>query len=139
MKFARPSTHPPNQRAFTLVEIMIVVAIIAMLAAMAVPGLLRARKRAQAGTVRVDLRLIDDAVEQYGAENGLQKGANVTVTAWRAYLKPGTRLYVNNTTIFGDSYGDQQVGSLPKVPATVWDMTTDVCDANFWAPYVRSQ
>ena len=46
---------------FTLVEIMIVVAIIALLAAIAVPGFLRARKRSQAVRVLEDLRLIDHA------------------------------------------------------------------------------
>ena len=138
MKLRRASTHPPNTQAFTLVEIMIVVAIIALLAAIAVPALMRARKRSQAGTVRIDLRLIDDAMEQYGAENGLKQGANVPVTAWRSYMKPNTRLYSNNVSIFGDTYGPQVYGILPTVPSTVWDMTTDVCDSTFWAPYVRS-
>lgn len=98
---------------------------------------MRARKRAQAGTVRVDLRQIDSAVDQYGAENGLQNGAVVNVTAWRAYLKPNTRLYSTNVSIFGDPYGNQTIGILPTVPSAVWDMTSDVCDSNFWAPYVR--
>ena len=57
---------------FTLVEIMIVVAIIALLAAIAVPGFLRARKRSQASRVINDLRLIDSAVDQYAIEQ--QKG-----------------------------------------------------------------
>ena len=48
-----------NKRAFTLVEIMIVVAIIALLAAIAVPGFLRARKRAQGSRIMNDLRLIE--------------------------------------------------------------------------------
>ena len=81
--------------------------------------------------------MIDAALDQYGAENGLQIGAPVTVAAWRAYLKPNTRLYTYNADIFGDAYGDQKIGVLPTVPSTVWDMTADVCDSNFWAPYVR--
>ena len=137
MKLRRPSTHPPNQRGFTLVEIMIVVAIIGLLAALVVPALFRARKRAQAASVRIDLKLIDDAMEQYGAENGLQKGSAVSVLAWRAYLKPNTRLYTYNTDIFGDFYGDQKIGTIPVVPSTVWDLTADVCDSSFWAPYAR--
>ena len=44
---------------------MIVVAIIALLAAIAVPGFLRARKRSQARRVLNDLRMIDAAVDQY--------------------------------------------------------------------------
>src|SRR5262245_30639542 len=54
---------------FTLVEIMIVVAIIALLAAIAVPGFLRARKRSQASRILNDLRLIDAACDQYAIEN----------------------------------------------------------------------
>ncbi len=138
MNIRRSSTHPPNLSAFTLVEIMIVVAIIALLAAIAVPSLIRARKRAQAGTVRVDLRLIDAAMDQYGTENGTKDGATITVAAWRQYMKPNSRLYSTNVSIFGDTYGDQTFGTLPTVPSTVWDMSSDVCDASFWAPYVRS-
>ena len=59
---------------FTLVEIMIVVAIIALLAAIAVPGFLRARKRSQASRVLNDLRLIDAAVDQYAIENNRSTG-----------------------------------------------------------------
>ena len=137
MNLRHSPAHPPDTRGFTLIEIMIVVAIIALLATFAIPALFRARKRAQAGSVRIDLRLIDNAMDQYGAENGLQIGSAVSVAAWRAYLKPNTRLYTYNTDLFGDTYGDQKIGTLPTVPSTVWDMTTDVCDSNFWAPYVR--
>ena len=55
-------------RGFTLVEIMIVVAIIALLASIAVPGFLRARKRSQASRILNDLRLIDSALDQYAIE-----------------------------------------------------------------------
>ena len=57
---------------FTLVEIMIVVAIIALLAAIAVPGFLRARKRSQASRILNDLRMIDAAVDQYAIETNTQ-------------------------------------------------------------------
>ena len=60
---------------FTLVEIMIVVAIIALLAAIAVPGFLRARKRSQASRIMNDLRLIDSAVDQYAIENNKASGS----------------------------------------------------------------
>ena len=50
-----------NRGGFTLVEIMIVVAIIALLAAIAVPNFLRARKRSQATRILEDLRIIDSA------------------------------------------------------------------------------
>src|SRR6476661_7813583 len=75
---------------FTLVEIMIVVAIIALLAAIAVPGFLRARKRSQASRIVNDLRLIDSAVDQYAIENNKTTGATVNTLDWSIYMKKGS-------------------------------------------------
>ena len=68
-----------KRAGFTLVEIMIVVAIIALLAAIAVPGFLRARKRSQASKIINDLRLIDSAVDQYAIETTKKTGDPVAV------------------------------------------------------------
>ncbi len=132
--------HPAaGKRAFTLVEIMIVCAIIALLAAIAVPGFLRSRKRAQGVTIRTDLRLIDGAMDQYALEYNRAANATIKVAAWKMYIKPGTRLYSTGGDIFGDVYGDQSLGVLPPVPSTAWDNLSDVCDASFWSPYIRGQ
>ena len=120
---------------FTLVEIMIVVAIIALLAAIAVPGFLRARKRAQASKILNDLRLIDAAVDQYAIETSKSTGATVAMTDWTNYLKKDTTLYSTGKDLFGNSYGGQIVDSLPKVPASAWTSLSDVADASFWSPY----
>src|SRR4029077_18665723 len=82
-----------SQRGFTLVEIMIVVAIIALLAAIAVPGFLRARKRSQASRILNDLRMIDSAVDQYAVETNRTSGSTVNITDWTNYLKKGSLLY----------------------------------------------
>jgi len=63
-----------KSRGFTLVEIMIVVAIIALLAAIAVPNFLRARKRSQATRILEDLRMIDSACDQYAIETNKVTG-----------------------------------------------------------------
>jgi prepilin-type N-terminal cleavage/methylation domain-containing protein len=120
---------------FTLVEIMIVVAIIALLAAIAVPGFLRARKRSQASRIINDLRLIDSAVDQYAIETNKKSGDPVKVADWTNYLKKGTNLYTTGADILGNSYGDQTVDSLPKVPTTSKTALSDVTDATFWSPY----
>jgi len=124
-----------SARAFTLVEIMIVVAIIALLAAIAVPGFLRARKRSQASRIINDLRLIDSAVDQYAIENNKMSGDPVAVTDWTNYLKKGTNLYVTGRDILGNSYGAQTVDSLPAVPASSKSALSDVTDNTFWSPY----
>jgi prepilin-type N-terminal cleavage/methylation domain-containing protein len=82
-----------NRRGgFTLVEIMVVVAIIAMLAAIAVPNFLRARKRSQATRVLEDLRMIDSAIDQYAIETNKTTGAAVSWNDVKAYLKTGSAL-----------------------------------------------
>jgi prepilin-type N-terminal cleavage/methylation domain-containing protein len=120
---------------FTLVEIMIVVAIIALLAAIAVPGFLRARKRSQATRVLNDLRLIDAAVDQYAIENNKTSGATISTAMWTQYLKQGSALYNTGKDLFGNDYGSQAVDSLPKVPASTYATLSDVADATFFSPY----
>jgi|SRR5580704_12265534 prepilin-type N-terminal cleavage/methylation domain-containing protein len=120
---------------FTLVEIMIVVAIIALLAAIAVPGFLRARKRSQASRILNDLRLIDAADDQYAIETNRATGAVINVTDWTNYLKKGSILYNTGADLFGASYGAQAVDSLPKASASAWATLSDVADATFWSPY----
>ena len=68
-----------TNRGFDLIEIMIVVAFIALLAATAVPGFLRDRKGSQASRILNDLRRIDSAVV-YAVENQTQTGNAVAVT-----------------------------------------------------------
>ena len=120
---------------FTLVEIMIVVAIIALLAAIAVPGFLRARKRSQASKIINDLRLIDGAVDQYAIETGKKSGDVVAVSDWTNYLKKDTNLYATGKDLLGNDFGSQTVDSLPHVAQSTRDALSDVADSSFWSPY----
>ena len=121
--------------AFTLVEIMIVVAIIALLAAIAVPGFLRARKRSQASRILNDLRMIDSACDQYAIETNRTSGATVNTADWTNYVKKGSLLYNSGKSLLGSDYGTQQVDTIPTVPATDYATLSDVAGVGFWSPY----
>jgi prepilin-type N-terminal cleavage/methylation domain-containing protein len=120
---------------FTLVEIMIVVAIIALLAAIAVPGFLRARKRSQASRILNDLRMIDSAVDQYAIETSRTSGAAVTVADWTNYVKKNAVLYNTGASVLGSPYGDQTVDTIPSVPPNDYATLSDVAGSGFWSPY----
>lgn len=124
-----------KRAGFTLVEIMIVVAIIALLAAIAVPGFLRARKRSQASKVLNDLRMIDAAIDQYAIETSKLGGAPVAIADWTNYVKKDTSLYTTGKDLFGNDYGPMVVDSLPKIPQATYDNLSDVADASFWSPF----
>jgi prepilin-type N-terminal cleavage/methylation domain-containing protein len=64
----------PPEAGFTLVEIMIVVAIIGLLAAIAIPNFVRARSVAQANACINNLRQIDGAASQFALEQGKKTG-----------------------------------------------------------------
>jgi len=124
-----------KRAGFTLVEIMIVVAIIALLAAIAVPGFLRARKRSQASKILNDLRMIDAAIDQYAIETTKTGGATVDVTDWTNYVKKDSNLFATGKDLFGNDYGSQTVDSLPKAANSAWSALSDVTDDAFWSPY----
>ena len=121
---------------FTLVEIMIVVAIIALLASIAVPNFLRSRKRSQATHVLQDLRVLDAAVDLYAIESNKITGFNPVFSDLQNYIKTGSRLYQSgNTDMLGASFGTFTVDTCPKVPATTFTALSDVAPNTFWSPY----
>jgi prepilin-type N-terminal cleavage/methylation domain-containing protein len=122
---------------FTLVEIMIVVAIIALLAAIAVPNFLRARKRSQATRVLEDLRDLDHALDQYAIDNGKTGGSPAVFSDLANYIKTGTVLYSTQADVFGDPYGPNgfTVDVMPSIPAGAWTALSDVAPSVFWSPY----
>jgi prepilin-type N-terminal cleavage/methylation domain-containing protein len=120
---------------FTLVEIMIVVAIIALLAAIAVPGFLRARKRSQASKILNDLRMIDAAVDQYAIETNRTSGNAVNTADWTNYVKKNSILYNTGKDLFGNGYGVQTVDTIPQVPSADYQALSDVAGTGFWSPY----
>ena len=72
---------------FTLVEIMIVVAIIGLLAAIAVPNFVKARNTAQSNACINNMRQIDSAVQQWALEKGMKDTDTIVSAEIAKYIK----------------------------------------------------
>ena len=125
-----------NRRGFTLVEIMIVVAIIGILASIGIPNYVRSRKRAQATRILNDLRLIDESIDIYAVEYQKSGSAVLSWAAVQTNLKPASQLYSSGgVDLLGNSFGTFAVDSSPLVPAATFTTLSDVAPADFWSPY----
>ena len=99
---------------FTLVEIMIVVAIIGILAAIGIPSFLKARTKSQATACINNLRQIETAVQQVAIEKGKHVGDTVTYPdEITAYIKLNSKGSIPGCPA-GGTYSLQNVGAIPQ-------------------------
>jgi type IV pilus assembly protein PilA len=92
------------RKGFTLVEIMIVVVIIGLLAAMAIPAFSKVRSQSRIKAVTNNLRQISTAAQQYFLDKG------VTTAGYTDLVGTGTDNYIRNVSpVAGESYSSLTV------------------------------
>ena len=120
-KFTAGANLPARwgRKGFTLVEIMIVVLIIGILLAIAVPNFIKARETSRTKSCVANLKQIDAAVEQWAMDNKQSQGASVSLSA---LIGAGsTTTYIKNTPSCpsGGTYSDPEtVGTAPTCSTT---------------------
>jgi prepilin-type N-terminal cleavage/methylation domain-containing protein len=115
---SQASTSAPS--GFTLLECMIVLAIISLLAAITVPSMIRARTTSQMNDCIGNLRQVDAAVQQWAIENNAGVGTPITKLNIRPYLGRGSSGSIQSvfcpadtTKQFDNSYTISDTGTKP--------------------------
>ena len=105
-------TRNQPKAGFTLLEIMIVVGLIGMLTAIAIPNLVKARNSSQSNACINNLHQIDNAIQEWALENKKDVSQTVAFSDISTYLKFAT-ICPSGGTDFSDSYTIVDVGTKP--------------------------
>jgi prepilin-type N-terminal cleavage/methylation domain-containing protein len=112
-----------RKAGFTLVEIMIVVAIIGLLAAIAIPNFIKARATSQQNACINNLKQIDGAINEWALETGQSSGATPSAALISAYIKMNAANAVPGCPASGTyTYGN--VGANPQISCSLSTLST---------------
>src|SRR5271166_3655690 len=97
--YAADERRMQGQRGFTLIELMVVVAIIALIATIIIPNFIHARQEAQVATSEADLKQIATSLELYYSDkDDYPAGSSIDVTPTNLYGAPSNP-YLQQTPV----------------------------------------
>lgn len=104
----------PSRPGFTLIELMIVVAIIGLLTSLAVPNLAKARDTSRLNMIYTNLRALDAAKDQWALDNNQASGTPIpNITILSNYFRWGGVQNVVNETYVPNPVGTPCQANLP--------------------------
>lgn len=93
--FTKIQTQLKSNKGFTLIELMVVISIIAILVAIALPRFAEARRSANTAKIAADLRSIDSAITMYEADTGKAPAKNAKIDGSVLYPSTGTKYFAS--------------------------------------------
>lgn len=119
-----------NSKAFTLVEILIVVVILGILAAIVVPQFTNATQDAQAGNIRTQLSSLNSQIELYRARNNAYPDFSAA-TVWADLVTAG---YLKSEPV--NPFNNSSVVAIATAGAAAqgwnWNTTTNLLEASYF-------
>lgn len=100
----------PRRRGFTLTEVLLVLAILGVIAAMVVPNLIGQQKVALVRTTKASIKGLEDAIKQYAVSHDGEYPSGSNDTVFAELLNPGQ-----------DSDGRTVAPYLEKIPKDAWE------------------